>query len=61
MAEYTAAALLAPALVVALELRVLRTGILRTRRYWLTMVIVLAFQVPVDGALTYGPTPVVSY
>jgi lycopene cyclase domain-containing protein len=61
MGEYTAAALAAPVVVVALELAWLRTGLLREGRYWVTMAIVLAFMVPVDGALTRGPEPVVSY
>lgn len=59
--EYTAAAVAAPVAVVALELAVLRTGLLRQRRYWLTIAVVLAFQVPVDGWLTRRPAPVVSY
>ncbi len=59
--EYTLAAVAAPAAVVALELVVLRTGLLAEGRYWLTVVITLAFQVPVDGWLTRGATPVVAY
>ena len=59
--SYTAAAVCAPVLVVALELAVLRTGILRQARFWLTLVITLAFQVPVDGWLTKLSAPVVSY
>jgi lycopene cyclase domain-containing protein len=61
MAEYTVAAAAAPVAVVVLELVVLRTGLLREGRYWATVAIALAFQVPVDGVLTRGPTPVVSY
>lgn len=61
MNEYTLAALVAPALVVALELTVLRTGLLRTGRYWATIAIALAFQLPVDGWLTQGDEPVVAY
>jgi lycopene cyclase domain-containing protein len=60
-AEYTIAAMAAPIAVVALELAVLRTGLLRQGRYWATVAIVLAFQVPVDGWLTRLDAPVVSY
>jgi len=60
-AEYTIAAVVAPVAVLAVELAVLRTGILRRGRYWATVALVLAFQVPVDGLLTRGPAPVVIY
>ncbi|HEY0936877.1 MAG TPA: lycopene cyclase domain-containing protein [Trebonia sp.] len=53
-----AAALLA---VCAWELVVLRTGLFRRLAYWLTMLIVLAFQIPVDGWLTKLSAPVVEY
>jgi lycopene cyclase domain-containing protein len=59
--EYTIAASVAPVAVVALELVVLRTGLLRQRQYWAALVIALAFQVPVDGWLTAGDHPVVGY
>jgi lycopene cyclase domain-containing protein len=59
--EYTAAAVVAPVAVVALELLVLRTGLLRERRFWAALAIVLAFQVLVDGWLTAGDDPVVAY
>jgi lycopene cyclase domain-containing protein len=59
--EYTLAAALAAAAVVGLELTVLRTGLFREPRYWVTIAIVFAFQVPVDGLLTHGTPPVVSY
>ncbi|QSB13793.1 lycopene cyclase domain-containing protein [Natronosporangium hydrolyticum] len=58
---YTVAAVAAPLLVVALELLVLRTGLFRTLRYWLTMLIVLGFQIPVDGWLTKPQGTVVLY
>jgi lycopene cyclase domain-containing protein len=61
MGEYTAAAIIASALVVAAELLVFRTGLLRERRYWATMAIVLAFQVLVDGWLTRTDQTVVYY
>ncbi len=59
--EYTVAAIIAPTAVIALELIVLRTGILRQGRYWATVALVFAFQLPVDGWLTHGTPPVVSY
>lgn len=59
--EYTLAALAAPAVVLALEVLVLRTGALRRPRFWAAIGVVLAFQVPVDGWLTAGRDPVVSY
>ncbi|MGW4210820.1 lycopene cyclase domain-containing protein [Lentzea sp. NPDC004789] len=59
--EYLVAACAAVLLVVVLELRVLRTGLFRRPAYWITMAIVLAFQVPVDGWLTKLEAPVVVY
>ena len=49
MPEYTAAVIVAVVLVVLLEVLWLHTGLLRRLSYWLTMAVVLAFQVPVDG------------
>lgn len=46
---------------IALELVVFRTGIFRTAQYWLTMLIVFAFQIPVDGWLTKLSDPIVIY
>jgi len=59
--EYTIAAVVALAAVLVLELGVLRTGLFREVRYWVTMAIVLAFQIPVDGLLTHRAAPVVTY
>lgn len=61
MPEYTVAAVVAALLVVALERVVLRTGLFGRPAYWITMVIVFAFQVPVDGWLTRLDAPVVRY
>jgi lycopene cyclase domain-containing protein len=61
MPEYTAAALVACAAVLGLERFVLRTGLLRRLEYWLTIVIVLSFQVVVDGWLTKLSAPIVVY
>jgi lycopene cyclase domain-containing protein len=61
MGSYTIAAVCAPVLVLAFEITVLRTGILRRGRLWLTIAITLGFQVLVDGWLTKLTAPVVSY
>jgi lycopene cyclase domain-containing protein len=47
--------------VVAVELTWLRTGIFRLKAYWVAMVIVVAFQVVVDGWLTKLSSPIVAY
>ena len=57
---YTVPAVAAVLAVCALEL-VLRTGLFRRPAYWLSMVIVLGFQVPVDGWLTKRSAPIVIY
>lgn len=59
--EYLVAASAAAVVVVLLELCVLRTGLFRRPAYWITMVIVLGFQVLVDGWLTKLDAPVVLY
>lgn len=58
---YTLPAALAVVIVCAAELTVLRTGLFRRPAYWLSMLIVLGFQVPVDGWLTKLSSPVVIY
>ncbi|MEU4765713.1 lycopene cyclase domain-containing protein [Actinosynnema sp. NPDC023794] len=59
--EYLLAAVTAAVLVVLWELLVLRTGLFRSPVYWVTMAIVLGFQVPVDGWLTRLDAPIVRY
>lgn len=61
MAVYPALAIAAAVAVVALELAVLRTGLLRDRAYWLSMAICYAFMIPVDGWLTKHSAPIVIY
>lgn len=61
MWEYTAAAVVVVAGVVVLELRVLRTGLLRTRAYWIAMGICYAFMIAVNGWLTKLTAPIVLY
>lgn len=59
--EYLLAAVTAAVLVVLWELLVLRTGLFQRLPYWVTMAIVLGFQVPVDGWLTRLDAPIVLY
>ena len=58
---YTLPAVISVLVVCALELLVLRTGLFRTLSYWLTMAIVLGFQILVDGWLTKMTAPIVIY
>ena len=57
--EYTVASAAGVVLAVLLELLILRTGLFRDRRYWITLAIVAAFQLLVNGVLTCPP--IVSY
>lgn len=61
LGEYTMLTLLAIVAVVVAELAWFRTGIFATGRYWITMVITFAFQIPVDGWLTKLSDPIVIY
>ncbi|HUP84520.1 MAG TPA: lycopene cyclase domain-containing protein [Acidimicrobiales bacterium] len=61
MAEYSIAAVIAAAAVVLAEVVWLRTGLFRDRTYWVSMAIVLFFQVLVDGWLTKLSAPIVVY
>lgn len=61
MPEYTMLAVLAVVAVVVVELRWLRTGVFRTAQYWLAIVIVMSFQVLMDGWLTKMTAPIVMY
>ena len=58
---YTVPAVIAVIVVCALEFLVLRTGLFRRPAYWISMVIVLGFQIPVDGWLTKLSAPIVIY
>jgi lycopene cyclase domain-containing protein len=44
-----------------LEICVLRTGLFRRPAYWISMVIVFGFMIPVDGWLTKLSAPIVIY
>jgi len=61
MPEYTGLALVGVAGVLALELGVLHTGLLRTRAYWISMAICYAFMIGVNGWLTKLTAPIVIY
>jgi lycopene cyclase domain-containing protein len=61
MREYTVAAVVAVVTVVALELRFFRTGLLRTRAYWIALGICYAFMIAVNGWLTKLSAPIVLY
>jgi lycopene cyclase domain-containing protein len=58
---YTLPAVLAVLAVVGLEFGVLRTGLFRRSAYWISMVIVVGFQILVDGWLTKLSAPIVVY
>ncbi|KZB88279.1 lycopene cyclase domain-containing protein [Amycolatopsis regifaucium] len=58
---YTVPAVAAVIVVILVELTVLKTGLFRKPAYWLTMVIVTGFQIPVDGWLTKLSAPIVRY
>jgi lycopene cyclase domain-containing protein len=61
MPEYTVMTVVSVAAVVAAELLWFRTGIFRTAQYWISMAIVFAFQILVDGWLTKLSDPIVIY
>ena len=58
---YTVPAVLAVLAVGALEFTALRTGLFRRPAYWVSMLIVVGFQILVDGWLTKLSAPVVVY
>ena len=61
MPIYPTLAVVAALAVTALELLVFRSGLLRTRAFWVAMVIVFGFMVAVDGWLTKLSAPIVQY
>ena len=60
-AEYTYLALGSALFVVILEWAWLKTGLFRSRQYWIAMAIVAFFQVVTDGWLTKASNPIVIY
>ena len=61
MGEYTLLTLVAIAIVVGLDLVVLRTRLLRTAGFWISLAIMWTFQIAVDGWLTRLDAPIVLY
>jgi len=59
--EYTLLTALAVVLVVTLDLVVIRTRLLATLGFWLTLTIMWVFQIPVDGWLTRLDAAIVRY
>ena len=58
---YTVPAVLAVLAVGAIEVTALRTGLFRRPAYWVSMLIVIGFQILVDGWLTKLSAPIVVY
>jgi lycopene cyclase domain-containing protein len=58
---YTVPSLVSAIAVGTLELAVLRTGLFRRPAYWLSMLIVIGFQILTDGWLTKRSAPIVVY
>ena len=58
---YTLPAVIGLIAVIVLELGILHTGLFRRPAYWISMVIVVGFQILVDGWLTKLSAPVVIY
>jgi lycopene cyclase domain-containing protein len=58
---YTLPAIISVIVVCVLELAILHTGLFRKPAYWISMVIVFAFQIPTDGWLTKLSAPIVIY
>lgn len=61
MPIYPALSVLAAVIVIVLELVLFRSGIFRSRAYWISMVIVFGFMIVVDGWLTKLSAPIVIY
>jgi lycopene cyclase domain-containing protein len=61
MPEHTLLTVLAVVAVAVAGLAYFRSGIFRTGQYWWSMVIIFAFQIPVDGWLTKLSAPIVIY
>jgi lycopene cyclase domain-containing protein len=61
MPECTLLTVLAVLAVVVAELVYFRSGIFRTTQYWWSMVIIVAFQILVDGWLPKLSAPIVIY
>jgi lycopene cyclase domain-containing protein len=58
---YTVPAVVAVLAVCVMEFAMLRTGLFGRAAYWISMAIVVAFQILVDGWLTKLSAPIVIY
>ena len=58
---YTVSAAAGVVVVVVLEVGAAHSGLFRQRAYWISIAIVIAFQIPVDGWLTKLSAPIVLY
>lgn len=61
VADYTLSAAIGAVIVINLELLWFRSGLFRTRAYWISMAIILFFMILVDGWLTKLSAPIVIY
>ena len=61
MPEYTVMTVVAMVVVVVLDLRVLRTRLVRASTFWISLGIMWFFQIFVDGWLTKLSSPIVRY
>ena len=61
MPLYPALSVLAALAVILAERLWLRTGLFRDRTYWIALVIVFAFMIPVDGWMSKTSDPIVIY
>ena len=61
MGIYPLMSILAVVVVLALELLVFRSGVMRTKAFWIAMIIIFGFMIPVDGWLTKLSAPIVTY
>lgn len=61
MPLYPLLAIIAAVVVIALELAMVRSGLFRQPTYWISMAIIVAFMIVVDGWLTKLSAPIVIY
>jgi lycopene cyclase domain-containing protein len=61
MPLYPALSVVAAVAVIVAERLWLRTGLFRDRTYWIALVIVFAFMIPVDGWMSKMSDPIVIY
>lgn len=61
MPIYPLLSLVAAAVVIVLELTVVRSGLFRQAAYWISLAIIVVFMVLVDGWLTKLSAPIVIY